>query len=93
MNITQEQKPHQRYLRRGRFSETNQIYHASTTILNSEPIFQYHKNVRLIVNVLKNSDELWHINTLASVIMPDHVHGLFQLNQALSLSSLIQCIK
>ncbi len=89
----QDQKPHQKDLRKGRYSEAARIYHVTTTTLNREPIFQSHENAKLMVNILKKSDQLGHSNTLAFVIIPDHIHWLFQLNQDRSLSNLIQSIK
>lgn len=89
----QVQNPHQKDLRKGRYSEANQIYHVTTTTLNRVPIFKNLQRARLMIGILKKSDALGHSNTLAFVIMPDHLHWLFQLNQARSLSKLIQSIK
>ena len=85
--------PHQKNLRKGRYSQGNQIYHITTTTLNRVPIFKDLHAARLIIAVLKKSDELNQTNTLAFVVMPDHIHWLFQLNQAKTLSKLIQVIK
>jgi len=88
-----DQNPHQKNLRKGRYSEANQIYHVTTTTLNRAPIFENLQRARLMISILKKSDELQHSNTLTFVIMPDHFHWLFQLNQEQSLSSLMQTIK
>lgn len=91
--MTNQLKPHQKDLRKGRYSQTNQIYHVTTTTLNRMPIFKDFQLARLIVNILKKSDDLNKTNTLAFVVMPDHIHWLFQLNQNQSLSKLIQSTK
>ena len=39
------------------------------------------------------SDELNKSNTLAFVIMPDHIHWLFQLNQSHTLTKVVHSIK
>jgi putative transposase len=87
------QNPHQKNLRKGRYSSDNQIYHITTTTLSRSPIFKDFSTARLMMHILKKSDELNKTSTLALVIMPDHIHWLFQLNQKQSLSKLIQGIK
>ena len=87
------QYAHQKNLRKGRYSSDNQIYHITTTTLNRTPIFKDFSTARLMMHILKKSDELNNTSTLALVIMPDHIHWLFQLHQKQSLSKLIQSIK
>ena len=87
------QNPNQKNLRKGRYSSINQIYHITTTTINRAPIFKDFSNARLMVQILKKSDELNNTSTLALVVMPDHIHWLFQLHQKQSLSKLIQGIK
>jgi putative transposase len=87
------QYPHQKNLRKGRYSSDNQIYHITTTTLSRVPVFKDFYAARMLVNILKTSDELNNTSTLAFVVMPDHIHWLFQLNQKQSLSKLIQGIK
>lgn len=85
--------PHQKNLRKGRYSQHKQIYHVTATTLNREPIFNDFKTARILINILKTSDTLNQTNTLAFVVMPDHIHWLFQLNQTKPLSKLVQSIK
>ena len=87
------QNPHQKNLRKGRYSADNQIYHITTTTLNRAPIFKDFYAARMLVNILKTSDALDKTSTLALVVMPNHIHWLFQLNQKQSLSKLVQGIK
>ena len=87
------QYAHQKNLRKGRYSSDNQIYHITTTTLNRAPIFKDFSTARLMMHILKKSDELNNTITLALVIMPDHIHWLFQLHQKQALSKLIQSIK
>ena len=86
-------KPHQRDLRKGRYSQENQVYHVTTTTLNRAPIFKDFAAARLMIGVMKKSDALKQTTTLACVVMPDHMHWLFQLNKTQTLSKLIQAIK
>ena len=85
--------PHQKDLRKGRYSQENQIYHITTTTLNRVPIFKNFVTARLMIDVIKKSDQLNQTVTLAFVVMPDHIHWLFQLNQAKTLPRLMQVIK
>jgi putative transposase len=87
------QTPHQKDLRKGRYSQDNQIYHITTTTLNRAPIFKDFLTARLIITILKKSDALNHTNTLAFVVMPDHIHWLFQLNHKQTLPKVMQNIK
>ena len=84
---------HQKNLRIGRFSQPNQIYHITFTTKNREPIFKNFAHARLIINALKQSDELQHTNTLAFVVMPDHVHWLLALSGNQKLHQVIKTIK
>lgn len=86
-------KPQQNNLRKGRYSQENQIYHITTTTLNRAPIFKDIIKARIIINVLMKSDKLNKTSTLAFVVMPDHIHWLFQLNHSHLLSKVIQSIK
>ena len=84
---------HQKSLRMGRFSQPNQIYHITFTTKNREPVFKRFANARLFIHVLKQSDELQHTNTLAFVVMPDHVHWLFALGSKHQLPNVVKTIK
>jgi putative transposase len=91
--MMQNLTPRQKDLRRGRFSQNNQIYHITTSTLNRLPIFLSFDIAHIMVNVLKNSDALNHTQTLSFVVMPDHIHWLFQLNLNQTLPHLIQRVK
>ncbi len=86
-------QPHQKDLRKGRYSQTGQIYHVTTTTLSRAPIFLNFDSARCLVKILKKSDALQHSCTLAFVIMPDHFHWLFKLNEVVSLNGLMQSVK
>ena len=48
----------QKNLRKGRYSEANQIYHITTTIANRQPLFNEFYLARKIINTIKQSDTL-----------------------------------
>ena len=85
--------PHQKDLRKGRFSKENNIYHVTTTTLNRQPVFKDFKKARCLINYIKASDSLGYSDTLAFVVMPDHLHWLLQLKQQKSLSKTVQSLK
>ena len=84
---------HQKDLRKGRYSHPNQIYHITTTTLNRNPVFKDFASARKLIAVLKKSDELKFTNTLAFVVMPDHIHWLMQLKYPASLSRVLRGMK
>ena len=77
-------------LRRGRYSETDQIYHVTFTTHNRRPLFQSLKYGRDFIQILKIESGV--TDTLAFVVMPDHVHWLLQLRNK-SLSKTVQTVK
>lgn len=84
---------HQKDLRKGRYSQQNQIYHITFTTINRSPIFQDFEKARALINILKQSSQLQHTATLAFVIMPDHIHWLMQLVSSQSLQNVVKAVK
>ncbi|MEN6586863.1 MAG: transposase [Sulfuricella sp.] len=71
--------PGQRALRKGRFSEAGRIYHVTATTFQRSAIFEDFRAARCLVAELRAmQDEGW-ANTLAWVVMPDHLHWLIEL--------------
>jgi REP element-mobilizing transposase RayT len=83
----------QKYLRIGRYSQKNQIYHITFTTINRTPIFKDLAKARTLINILKQTDQLQHTGTLAFVVMPDHIHWLMQLVGSQSLQNVIKVVK
>ena len=83
---------HSRSLRHGRFSETSQIYLLTTVTQNRHPLFNDWRLGRLVVAELKRAEEQNLVQSLAWVVMPDHLHWLIELKQK-SLSSVMQQVK
>ena len=86
-------KPHSSHLRRGRYSESGRIYLITTTTLNREPVFRELSNARQLIRTLKTEASSYQIQTLAYVVMPDHLHWLMQLNDQESLSRVVGRVK
>jgi REP element-mobilizing transposase RayT len=83
---------HTRNLRHGRYSETSRIYQITTTTQNRHPLFKDWHLGRLVVSELKRAEQQNLVQSLAWVLMPDHLHWLIELEQG-SLPRVMQQIK
>lgn len=84
--------PHSVSLRSGRTSQINQIYLLTATVKNRQPVFASFALGRLLVRELQRVDNLGLAESLAWVVMPDHLHWLVSLQQG-SLSELMHRVK
>jgi REP element-mobilizing transposase RayT len=81
-------------LRQGRFSEPHRLYLITTTTMKREPIFSNWLVGRLVVKEMQQLSEIEHfVESKAWVLMPNHLHWLFALTEAKSLSALMQLLK
>ena len=78
-----EAGPHAGALRKGRVSEPGRIYLITCVTWQRQDIFSNWPCGRLLVNVLMN--ERRSADTLAYVVMPDHLHWLVQPGNDTSL--------
>ena len=85
--------PHSKDLRKGRHSQINQIYLITTVTENREAVFKDFDAARTLIKKLKKEQELGRANTLAFVVMPDHLHWLMQLTSQTELAKLLQSVK
>lgn len=79
-------------LRIGRFSQTGQIYLVTATTFARERVFAQWLTGRLLVGELKQAHESGLVRSLAWVVMPDHLHWLFELRTG-SLAAVMQRVK
>ncbi len=84
--------PHSARLRAGRFSEPQRIYLLTATTENREMLFSDFTVGRIVVAELKAAQQDGLAESLAWVLMPDHLHWLIALQQG-SLSELMRRIK
>ena len=68
------------HLRKGRFSEQGRCYLLTTCTRNRQPIFNDFYAARTVVQAMRYQDYSARTQTLAYVVMPDHIHWLCQLN-------------
>ena len=83
--------PHGRNLRTGRVSEPGRIYLITCVTDQRRPVFSDWRCGRLLVHVLMK--EMRHAETLAYVIMPDHLHWLMQLKEDVMLDKVMRGVK
>jgi REP element-mobilizing transposase RayT len=80
-------------LRKGRVSLPGHVYHITTCTLNRVPAFRDFLCARLAVAQMRQLHESGEVGSLAWVVMPDHVHWLFQLGHGRGLSEVIKIFK
>ena len=66
--------PRGKCLRNGRFSESGRIYLVTSVTHNREQVFSDWKLGRLVVNEFRAAQSSGAADSLAWVIMPDHIH-------------------
>lgn len=86
-------KPHANKLRHGRFSQPHGIYLITTVTQDRKTVFNDLKAARTLIHTLHDAQNLGHADTLAFVVMPDHLHWLMQLGERLSLSRVVGSVK
>ncbi len=87
------QKPHSRDLRKGRHSERNRIYHVRSSTEGKWPLFFDFSLGRVVAHSLRFLHERGDVESLAFVVMPDHLHWLFQLTGERQLDQVMYSLK
>jgi REP element-mobilizing transposase RayT len=86
-------KPHGKDLRKGRFSENNRAYLVTTVTYKRQKVFADVYLGRIVVQAMRHQHRLARVNSLAFVLMPDHLHWLFTLQNDWSLAKTLQSVK
>ena len=84
---------HGRNLRLGRVSETSRIYLITTVTRDRTPLFHDLHAARTLVRILMETQRRNQADTLAYVIMPDHLHWLMQLHASDPLPRVVGRVK
>ena len=82
-----------RRLRRGRFSQSGQVYSVTMVTRDRVMCFRELAAVRVLISCLRQSDLDEWTSTLTFCVMPDHVHWLFSLGSVEDLSSVVRYFK
>lgn len=86
-------KSHAKNLRKGRYSESNQIYLITSVMHLRQAVFSDFNLGRIVVQAMRLQHQQQNVNSLAFVIMPDHLHWLFALQNNHTLSQVMQNVK
>ena len=79
-------------LLRGRYSRSGAHYVVTTVALNREPLFARHTCACAVVGELLRAETKGWVRNLTWVVMPDHLHWLFELRGG-DLSRCVQAFK
>jgi len=85
--------PNSRALRRGRVSERNRIYLVTFRSVGRRPLFADLTLGNIVASEIYRLDSSGLTKAFAFVLMPDHVHWLFGLCGAKSLSNVVRSLK
>ena len=80
-------------LRLGRYSTPGGIYHITTVTADRAPFFEDFDAARGVIGEMRRLHEDHVLESLAWVLMPDHVHWLFQLGSRTNLSGAMKLFK
>ena len=86
-------KFHGHNLRKGRVSLQGQIYLVTAVTHQRQPVFSDICAGRIVVHEIRRSVLLGDTDTLAFVVMPDHLHWMFSLAGSRTLSSVVGAVK
>ena len=84
---------HTKDLRLGRFSQPGQIYLVTAVTLNRQPVFADFAAARILIGAMRAEQTAGHAETLAFVVMPDHLHWLLGLGAGADLTATVQAVK
>ena len=80
-------------LLKGRFSLPGNFYGITTVTLRRNQIFDDFRNARILIGELRRLHDSGAVFSFARVVMPDHLHWMFQLEQSKKLSEVIRLLK
>ena len=80
-------------LRKGRFSEAGRAYHVTAVVAERRPVFRNLWLGRILVREMMRLQEEGAVESLAFVVMPDHLHWLIVLQSGWELSEVMQRLK
>ena len=80
-------------LRKGRFSEPNRAYFITAVVKERRPVFTDLRTARLLIQEMRALHDEGAVGSLAWVVMPDHLHWLFQLGDNVGLAKAVSLLK
>lgn len=86
-------KPGNKALRKGRFSIPGQIYFITFNVKNRNPLFADWWTACYAARILSSRPIWGDAKLLSWVLMPDHFHGLVEVGNKQTLSTMIKTVK
>ena len=86
-------RPHQSALRKHRYTACNQVYLITTVTCERSPVFGDLMAGRIVVKEMRRLEDEGAADTLAWVLMPDHLHWLMQLRAGEGLHHVVKNLK
>ena len=80
-------------LRKGRWSQSGNLYFITTSTFNREPTFKNEDIAHIVVDSLHWLEENKRIELICCIVMPDHVHMVIQLGFNQTLPELMNSFK
>ena len=80
-------------LRTGRHSSRGQVYMVTTVTAGRQPFFFDFTLARCVITEMRHTHTTGKVDSLAWVLMPDHLHWLFQLGDTGTLAEVMQSFK
>src|SRR5690349_5407024 len=81
-------------LRLGRHSQSGQAYFVTTVLARREDrLFEDFFCARLVIDQMRRLHDAGLVRSLAFVVMPDHLHWLFELGEPLPLADAVRRLK
>ena len=80
-------------LRKGRVNKRHSIYFITFVVANRQPTFIDFKLAQTFCQLIKQNENSYKCQWLTWVLMPDHFHGLLQLNDKANLPEVIRGLK
>jgi putative transposase len=80
-------------LRRGRHSASNQTYHVTIVTAGRLCHFADFDTARAVIAEMRQLNDRHIVDSFAWVLMPDHLHWLFQLRESQDLATAIKTLK
>jgi len=80
-------------LQKGRLSEVGRAYFITTVTHQRTPFFLDLYHARIVIKHMKCLDDDGWVQSLSWVVMPDHIHWLFQLGDVKDLSVVMKYFK
>lgn len=80
-------------LRKGRCSIPGQLYLVTTVTAGRQPLFADFATARCVIGELRQAHDRGSVDSMAWVLMPDHLHWLFGLGEGIALAEVMQSFK